>query len=213
MSASRLLRSQGPGVHVVKRILYDILEMILNPSEPFILGFKAAGHCSEFDPQGIGDASRTDDDVPCHSSELVRVHNAILWAQHDRLKIQRTRLSRKAPRISTSPPRVSADPVESPPVGLHQVFLDQDGFGNTVIQVKTISFKVSEDEARRIRLLARRERLSVSEFLRRRAMGTARVEEPGKVRCEHTGAEIFAPLAGQSPLTTAEVKEILADYP
>ena len=86
--------------------------------------------------------------------------------------------------------------------------------GNTVIPVKTISFKVTDEEARAIRQAAKRRRLTVSEFLRRRAAGT---ESPGgaveKVRCEFTGAEIFAPLTGTSLLTSEQVREMLADFP
>lgn len=81
--------------------------------------------------------------------------------------------------------------------------------------MKTISFKVSEEEARRIRQLARREKVSVSEFLRRRAIGTAESGHVpvGKIRCAITGAEIFAPLTGEAPLTTEAVREMLSDFP
>lgn len=79
--------------------------------------------------------------------------------------------------------------------------------------MKTISFKVSEDEARIIRSRARGERLSVSEYLRRRAAGEERPGGIGTRTCEFTGAEIFAPAAGSSPLTTERVREILADFP
>lgn len=85
--------------------------------------------------------------------------------------------------------------------------------GNTVLLVKTISFKVSEDEARHIRRQARRERLSLSEYLRRRAAGAGGVKALKKVRCEFTGAEIFAPVPDQSPLTTEEVHRMLTDFP
>jgi len=80
--------------------------------------------------------------------------------------------------------------------------------------MKTLTFKVSDDEARLIRSLARREKLSVSEYLRRRAgggSGVARV--PGRVRCEFTGAMIFAPAPGQPPFDTESVREMLADFP
>ena len=79
--------------------------------------------------------------------------------------------------------------------------------------MKTITFKVSDSEAERIRRHAKRERMSVSEFLRRRVA----IPEPegviATVRCEFTGAEIFAPLAGSVPLTTGTVREMLADFP
>ncbi|MEK7953081.1 plasmid mobilization protein [Luteolibacter soli] len=77
----------------------------------------------------------------------------------------------------------------------------------------TLSFKVSEDEAREIRRQAKLAGVTVSEFLRRRAMGNEPGEVVEKIRCEFTGAEIFAPLAGAEPLTTEAVREMLADFP
>jgi hypothetical protein len=80
--------------------------------------------------------------------------------------------------------------------------------------VKTITFKVTEEEARLIRTRARREGLSVSEYLRRRAsapMPGAR--KPRRVRCKHTGATIFAAPPNEPPLTTQSVREILSDFP
>ena len=80
--------------------------------------------------------------------------------------------------------------------------------------MQTLTFKVSDDEARLIRSKARREKLSLSEYLRRRAgggKGTTRV--PDRVRCEFTGAMIFAPLPEQPPLDTESVREMLADFP
>ena len=77
----------------------------------------------------------------------------------------------------------------------------------------TLSFKVSDDEARLIRALATRECLSLSEYLRRRASGAGEPALPERVRCELTGATIFAPPAGQPPLTTAAVKEMLGEFP
>ena len=80
--------------------------------------------------------------------------------------------------------------------------------------MKTISFKVSDDEARLIRSLAKKERTSLSEYLRRRAKGAAQTPEPPqRVRCEFTGAMIFAPLSGRKPLTTDSVRGILSDFP
>jgi len=79
--------------------------------------------------------------------------------------------------------------------------------------MKTLTFKVSDDEARLIRALARREKLSVSEYLRRRAGGGREAGNPGRVKCEFTGATIFAPLAGQPPFDTESVREMLADFP
>jgi len=79
--------------------------------------------------------------------------------------------------------------------------------------VKTISFKVSDDEARRIRSQAKREQLSVSEYLRRRAMGSSLRSEVMKTRCEFTGAEIFAAPAGEAPLSVSETRQLLSDFP
>ena len=79
--------------------------------------------------------------------------------------------------------------------------------------MRTISFKVRDDEARRIRQLAKSEGVSVSEFLRRRAIGNEEAVPVGRERCDLTGAEIFAPLPGSPPLTTEDVRRILADFP
>jgi hypothetical protein len=79
--------------------------------------------------------------------------------------------------------------------------------------VKTISFKVSDDEARQIRSLAKHQRLSVSEYLRRRAVESPQQGEVAKIRCEFTGAQIFAAPAGEIPLSVAETRRLLADFP
>lgn len=92
-------------------------------------------------------------------------------------------------------------------------FLNPAGAGNTVIPMKTISFKVNDDEARRIRRQAKREGVNLSEYLRRRALGAGNAVPVTRVRCELTGAEIFAPLADSPALTTGTVREMLADFP
>lgn len=80
-------------------------------------------------------------------------------------------------------------------------------------QMQTISFKVSDDEARLIRSLAKKQRTSLSEYLRRQAKAAPQSSEPPqRVRCEYTGAMIFAP-SGQKPLTTGNVREMLSDFP
>ena len=78
----------------------------------------------------------------------------------------------------------------------------------------TLTFKVSDQEARFLRLAAQRERLSLSEFLRRR-LGSVLPTAPSVkvVRCPTTGAMIFSPESPASPLTTSVVREILADFP
>lgn len=78
----------------------------------------------------------------------------------------------------------------------------------------TLTFKVTVEEARRIRALARRQNLSVSEYLRRQAQ--PREEAPtriGRTRCPHTGALIFAAAPDLPPLTTESVRSLLADFP
>jgi hypothetical protein len=78
----------------------------------------------------------------------------------------------------------------------------------------TMTFKVTEDEARLIRSQARREGLSVSEYLRRRARGEGSdYRKPRKVRCRHTGAMVFAPPENERPLTTKKVRDLLSDFP
>jgi hypothetical protein len=80
--------------------------------------------------------------------------------------------------------------------------------------VKTLTFKVSDEEEKMIRSLAKKERTTLSEYLRRRATGMARSDEPPqRVRCEFTGAMIFGPAPGLAPLTTKAVSEMLADFP
>lgn len=77
-----------------------------------------------------------------------------------------------------------------------------------------LTFKASPDEARRIRALARRDRTTVSAFLRRRALGDVGSQGAVRmVRCPHTGAMIFAPDNSGPPLTTEAVKEMLSTFP
>lgn len=78
----------------------------------------------------------------------------------------------------------------------------------------TLTFKVSEEEARRIRALARREGLSVSEYLRRQAQpGREKPREIAHVVCAYTGARIFGPAPELPPLNTDSVRGLLADLP
>ena len=78
----------------------------------------------------------------------------------------------------------------------------------------TLTFKVSEDEARRIRMLARQRQLTVSEYLRQQAQsGAAPVVAVQRVRCPHTGALVFASQRDLAPLTTESVRQILTDFP
>jgi hypothetical protein len=78
----------------------------------------------------------------------------------------------------------------------------------------TLTFKVTDHEARLIRSRARKERITVSEYLRRRAsLSLASAGKPARVRCPHTGAMIFAPPDNQPPLTTEVVRDLLSDFP
>ena len=78
----------------------------------------------------------------------------------------------------------------------------------------TLTFKVEDDEARSLRVAARRAKLTLSEFLRRQIrVNAVEVKPVGRVKCRHTGAMIFAPAPQHPPLTTAAVKAMLADFP
>lgn len=78
----------------------------------------------------------------------------------------------------------------------------------------TLTFKVTTEEARQIRLAARRQRLSVSEFLRRKAMDVPKA--PFKLRrrtCPRTHAVLFAPCPDLPPLDSQAVRDLLGDFP
>lgn len=78
----------------------------------------------------------------------------------------------------------------------------------------TLTVEVTDEEARLIRARARQERVTVSEYLRRRAsLSPAPARKPARVRCPHTGAMIFASPDNQPPLTTDAVRELLSDFP
>lgn len=78
----------------------------------------------------------------------------------------------------------------------------------------TISFKVSSEEAREIRSRAQRERLTVSEYLRRRAVAPVSPQAPiRRIRCPLTGATIFGGADDLAPLTVESTRDMLADFP
>ena len=79
----------------------------------------------------------------------------------------------------------------------------------------TITFKVSPEEARRLRAAARGAKLTMSEFLRKKvsAAPEKKNSKPLLKQCRHTGVMAFAPQPGYLPLTTESVKEMLADFP
>lgn len=78
----------------------------------------------------------------------------------------------------------------------------------------TISFKVTEQEARIIKVKARRQRVSVSEFLRRQARAQVDSNLKPKLQvCPMTGAKIFSSTLGGSPLTVESTRDLLTDFP
>lgn len=80
----------------------------------------------------------------------------------------------------------------------------------------TISFKVSAREAARIRELARREGLTVSEFLRRRAVSTPPNEGEGEYRIVEdplTGLPVMEGPPGRDPVSSEQIRALLADFP
>ena len=78
----------------------------------------------------------------------------------------------------------------------------------------TLSFKVSMDEAREIRARARRERLTVSEFLRQQAAAPMRRVAPlSRTCCPLTGATIFDRAEDLPRLTVESTRDMLADFP
>jgi len=78
----------------------------------------------------------------------------------------------------------------------------------------TLTFKVSDEEARQIRALARRRKLSVSEFLRQQAQPNRdKAPQVTRVACAHTGATIFGAAPDLPPLDTQAVRELLSDFP
>jgi hypothetical protein len=78
----------------------------------------------------------------------------------------------------------------------------------------TITFKVSPDEALRLRAAARGARLTVSEFVRKKVRGAPRKKKsPLLKRCPLTGVEIFHGTPDMIPLTAETVREMLADFP
>jgi hypothetical protein len=78
----------------------------------------------------------------------------------------------------------------------------------------TITFKLKDDEARLVRSLARQEKLTLSEYLRRRALLAApKPKKIGRIRCAHTGSMIFEAPPDMPRLSTKTVRDLLADFP
>jgi hypothetical protein len=78
----------------------------------------------------------------------------------------------------------------------------------------TLTFKVTIDEARRIKSEARERKMTLSEYVRGRALRNGKSSgHVRQIRCGFTGAKIFSSPAGARPLTTETVREMLADFP
>ena len=104
-----------------------------------------------------------------------------------------------------------------PGAGMSKAFLgwlDSIAQGNTVLSVRTITFKVDENEARTLRVAARRAKLTVSEYLRRQIRLNATAAKPvRRIRCRYTGAMIFGPAPQLPPLNTETVTAMLVEFP
>ena len=89
--------------------------------------------------------------------------------------------------------------------------------GDTVIPMATISFKVTEREAARIRRLAKKEASTVSEYLRRRAMPEEWPLAP--IAAYHmkispvTGLPVMHGPASATRVSSEQVREFLVDFP
>lgn len=80
----------------------------------------------------------------------------------------------------------------------------------------TISFKVTERQAARIRELARREGVSLSEYLRRRATEPTPPADPQGYRITTdpvTGLPVMEAPPDTPTVSSAQVRALLADFP
>ncbi len=80
----------------------------------------------------------------------------------------------------------------------------------------TITFKVTAREAARIREMARREGITVSEFLRRRAVQVPSAESAGEYRITDdplTGLPVMEAPPGVGPVSSDRIRALLADFP
>lgn len=76
--------------------------------------------------------------------------------------------------------------------------------------MKTLTFRVTDDEERLIRTKARMAGVSVSEFLRQQVRAEGKVSV---IKSRATGAPAFASTMSAAPLTTNAVRQMLADFP
>jgi len=80
----------------------------------------------------------------------------------------------------------------------------------------TITFKVTPREAARIRELARREGVSVSEFLRRRAVTAGSLGDAGEYRIGRdpvTGLPVMEAPTSVAPVSSEQIRALMADFP
>jgi hypothetical protein len=81
----------------------------------------------------------------------------------------------------------------------------------------TLTFKATAEEAARIRRLARRERRTVSEYLRRRALQNDRAPVRAKgywiETSPVTGLPVMHAPPGTPRVTSEEIRALLADFP
>ena len=81
----------------------------------------------------------------------------------------------------------------------------------------TLSFKVSAEEAARIRRRARQERRTVSEYLRRRAVGDPATpgSAPGYriTTSRGTGLPVMIGPTGIPQVSAGDIRALLADFP
>jgi hypothetical protein len=95
--------------------------------------------------------------------------------------------------------------------------LTRSPLGNTVLPMPTLTFKVTMEEAARIRRLARREKRTLSEFLRRRAVqGAPPPDDASGYRIERspvTGLPVMHAPTDTPPVTPEDIKALLSDFP
>ena len=79
----------------------------------------------------------------------------------------------------------------------------------------TITFKVTPREAARIQELARREGVTVSEYLRRRATAPAQATPAGyRIGVDPmTGLPVMEAPSEVAPVSSAQIRALLADFP
>ena len=78
----------------------------------------------------------------------------------------------------------------------------------------TLTFKVSLDEARRIRALAKQRKTTLSDYVRKSVLRMRKSRGKSRIIIDPiTGFPVLKGPAGATPLTSAHVREMLADFP